>query len=216
MATRNYFFIGSSVWMLAMLPAPLFAQTTSPDGAAKPPERAQSLTVAAPGKMPDMRLWSFGDCESHYPYVNSDEHKECVRVVGSQESRDARAYRFCITSHDKDPAEAARCKASYDANKAKTATVVAATPGVTQEASAEDIRKVKAIASAAVERDREARTSATAAATTGVPDEDDDVAPNPGSSSWSPMTVIAALALGMLMLGFAKSVSRRKHGRGVR
>ena len=46
----------------------------------------------------DMRLWSFGDCDRRYPYVNTAERKECVRVVGSVEAKDARAYRMCEVS----------------------------------------------------------------------------------------------------------------------
>jgi hypothetical protein len=64
------------------------------------------LTVAK-----DMRLWSFGDCDRRFPYVNTEEHKECVSVVGSAEARDARALRICEVSHEKDREEVDRCSA---------------------------------------------------------------------------------------------------------
>src|ERR1700682_327371 len=91
--------------------------------------QAQAGTNAAQGAE-DMRLWSFGDCDRRFPYVNTDEHQECVRVVGSEEAKDARALRVCAVSHALDPVENERCKSSYLANKQKAAQdgVVAGTP----------------------------------------------------------------------------------------
>ena len=89
------------------------------------------VTVAA---TEDMRLWSFGDCDRRFPYVNTDAHKECVRVVGSPEARDARALRVCEVSHEADREEIDRCKAAYTANKEKAAQdgVVANAPATAQ------------------------------------------------------------------------------------
>jgi hypothetical protein len=78
-----------------------------------------SGAVGAEASNPDMRLWSFGECDKNFPYSDSPQHKECVRVVGSEEAKDARATHYCDRSHDKDPAEAARCKQAYFANKSK-------------------------------------------------------------------------------------------------
>jgi hypothetical protein len=75
--------------------------------------------VVAGAASSDMRLWSFGECDRNFPFVDTPEHKECVRVVGSDEAKDTRAARVCETSHAKDPAEATRCKAAYLENKAR-------------------------------------------------------------------------------------------------
>src|SRR5438105_2183703 len=66
--------------------------------------------------LPDMRLWSFGDCSRQF-VAESAKYKECVRTVGSEEAKDARAYHVCTTSHQRDRAEAARCKQAYDEKK---------------------------------------------------------------------------------------------------
>jgi hypothetical protein len=75
--------------------------------------------VAAEASNADMRLWSFGECDKNFPYFDTPEHKECVRLVGSEEARDARAAHFCDSSHDTDRAAATRCKEAYLANKSK-------------------------------------------------------------------------------------------------
>ncbi len=109
----------------AIVSAPAFAQTTHPGAktvAAGDPKRPKLGGADASGaSTTDMRLWSFGDCDKNFPYVDSPERKECVRVVRSDEATDARALRVCDVSHSKDPAEATRCKDAYLANKA-TAT----------------------------------------------------------------------------------------------
>jgi hypothetical protein len=73
--------------------------------------------AAADARSTDMRLWSFGECDRNFPAVDGAAHRECVRVVGSEEAKDARAVHFCETSHAKDPIEAKRCKDAYFANK---------------------------------------------------------------------------------------------------
>jgi len=110
---------------VSALPANVLAQGGS--AGARPPAAdagavkaamAGGAAAAGAGSL-DMRLWSFGDCDAHFPYVETPEHRECIRVVGSDEARDARAIYFCNLSHAKDPAEAARCKEAYFANKSE-------------------------------------------------------------------------------------------------
>ncbi len=132
-----------------------------------------------PQSMPDMRLWSFGDCDNKYPYLTSAEHKECVRVVGSEEARDARAYRICETSNARDPEEVARCKSTYKANKDRSAQSGYVPNANGQKHAAptvEELQRVRAIASAAVENDKavareaaQAAAEATAAVSPGAP-----------------------------------------------
>jgi len=102
----------------------------------------------------DMRLWSFGDCSRVYPYANSAPYKECVRVVGSDEARDARAYRVCVQSHDKDPVEASRCKAAYRQNRTRAAEdglVVSTGAAPAAPVSPEVLQRVRLIAANATE-----------------------------------------------------------------
>jgi len=118
---------GVSIALLAcasVLPADVLAQANSPG--ARPPaadagagRTAKAGAVAAGAASLDMRMWSFGDCSKSFPYVESPEHKECIRVVGSDEAKDARAIYYCSVSHAKDPAEATRCKEAYFANKSE-------------------------------------------------------------------------------------------------
>jgi len=122
--------------------------------------------------MPDMRLWSFGDCDNKYPYFSSAEHKECVRVVGSEEARDARAYRICETSNVRDPEDIARCKSTYKANKDRS-TQSGYVPNANGQkqaaATAEELQRVRAIASAAVENDKAAAREGSRAAAAASP-----------------------------------------------
>ncbi len=118
---------GVSIAVLACasaLPASALAQASNPgarppatDAAVPRPAKAGGAS-AGPASL-DMRLWSFGDCVKNFPYVDTPEHKECLRVVGSDEAKDARAIYFCSASHAKDPAEATRCKEAYFANKSE-------------------------------------------------------------------------------------------------
>lgn len=154
---------------------------------------------SAPHGMPDMRLWSFGECDNQFPLVNSDEHKACVRVVGSDEAKDARAFRICETSNTRDRVEIARCKSTYAANKQ-----AAANPNAPP--SADEIMKVKALAAAAVERDK-------ADAATAVSQPDDPIVQSPDDDESSyPISLIVALAFGATLLGTAAVMSRRKQG----
>ena len=160
----------------------------------------------APQSMPDMRLWSFGECDNQFPFVNSNEHKECVRVVGSEEARDARAFRVCDTSNSRDRAEVERCKSTYTANKQ-----AAAHPNAPP--SADEIKKVKALAAAAVERDKAAAAAATA---TAVPQPDEPIVQSPDDDSWSyPISLILALAFGATLLGTAAVMSRRRQANAL-
>ena len=162
------------------------------------------------GGAEDMRLWSFGDCERRFPYVNSADHKECVRVVGSAEARDARAYRVCEVSHEKDREEIERCKEAYQVNKVK-----AAEDGVTPNSPAhalappspEVMQRVKAIASAAVERDRAAALASAPPADAAEPAAEENVAQP--ELSWS-MSTIGMVSLGLLVLGLGATLARRK------
>jgi len=181
-----------------------------PGVTAKPP-----APDAIPLGADDMRLWSFGECDRRFPYADSDEHKQCVRVVGSEEARDARAYRVCDVSHERDREEAARCKAAYKANRQKAAQEgyapsAAAQPVQRPAAPPPDVmRKVRAIAEAAVEQDREATSAEAAAAPAAV---DPEVAPVPAEAYdfWSPMTLIGTLSLCMLILAVTTTIGRRK------
>jgi hypothetical protein len=165
--------------------------------------------------MPDMRLWSFGECDNRFPYTDSEEHKECVRVVGSPEAKDARALRVCETSHSRDPAEVARCKTAYYENKSRAAQH-GYTPDATAKAPAppteEDLQRVRAIATAAVERDR-------AAAAAAAPPRSRFATPEPAEQEAAPRveveesgttTIVIALSVGVLLLGIGAVVSRRK------
>jgi hypothetical protein len=159
--------------------------------------------------LPDMRLWSFGDCDNKFPFVNSDEHKECVRVVGSEEARDARAYRVCETSNPRDPEEVARCKSTYKTNKDRSAQsgyVPNAVPQTQAVPSAEELQRVKAIASAAVEHDKSVKT---AAAATAAEAPEPGPTPEPEEES-GPSTLVIALSIVAALLGTAAFVARRR------
>ena len=159
--------------------------------------------------LPDMRLWSFGDCDNKYPYFNSDEHKECVRVVGSEEARDARAYRVCATSNPRDPEEVARCKNTYKTNKDRSAQsgyVPNAAPQAQAQPTAEDLQRVRTIAAAAVERDKAVAVAARAVAAPA----DADPEPTPGPEETGPSTLVVALFLVGILLGTAVFVQRRR------
>jgi hypothetical protein len=179
---------------------------------------AVAQTAAGPANtlqnMPDMRLWSFGKCDNRFPFVNSNEHKECVRVVGSEEARDARALRVCETSNPRDPEEVARCKATYHRNKqasAQSGFVPNANGAAQTQAppSEEELKRVKAIAAAAVERDREAARTAAAAA---EPDEP-IVAPDEEEAGF-PTSLLIAFGFTALLLG-AIAASRRRNGGAI-
>jgi len=158
----------------------------------------------------DMRLWSFGDCDRRFPYVDTDSHKECAKIVGSAEAKDARALKVCEVSLQPNLEEIERCKGAYYANKEKAARDIAATHALATAqaaASPETIRMVKAITSAAVENKeasavppppeakRDSTTPLTAEAT----------------ESSSPMPTIGLALLGVVAVGFgAKSVIRKK------
>src|SRR5262245_22373091 len=153
---RNFAWIATSAVALA-LGLMVCANALAQNAAAQQPR-----VVAA---TEDMRLWSFGDCERRFPYTGTPEYKECVRVVGSPEAVEARALRVCDLSHSADREEAERCKANYKSNKIKAVQegVVANATGAPQAPpSAEVMRRVKAITTAAVEAERAAAKPAPA------------------------------------------------------
>ena len=204
----------------AVLATAALAQTAggAPSAGAGPVAAPKPVAPEAiPPGADDMRLWSFGECDRRFPYASSDEHKQCVRVVGSEEARDARAYRVCDVSHERDREEAARCKAAYKANKQKAAQegyapAAAAQPVPAQRPAApppDVMRKVRAIAEAAVEQDREATSAEAAAAPEAA---DPEIAPVPAEAYefWSPMTLIGTLSLCMLILAVTTTIGRRK------
>ena len=176
---------------------------------------ASTAAEATPRGAEDMRLWSFGDCDARFPYVSSEEHRQCVRVVGSDEARDARALRLCQTSHARDPDEAARCKSAYKANKERAAQdgyVPHAAAHAPAPASPEVMQKVRAIAAAAVERDRAAASAARAAAPA-EPEPELEAAPVAQDEFWSPMTIVGTMSACALMLAIAATVARRRQTR---
>jgi hypothetical protein len=162
----------------------------------------------------DMRLWSFGDCERRFPYFDTEEHKQCVRVVGSPEARDARALRVCEVSHNTDLAEIDRCKATYQANKERALRDGWAVNPSTQEdvQSAEVMRRVKAITSAAVEENRVA-TQAPARPTprTHPPESPAMEASSENSSVWKVGVVLLLVAV----VGLGANAVRRKQAQSA-
>jgi hypothetical protein len=199
--------VGARIWALAL------ATVLVPAALAQIPAAAPT----ARHDVPDMRLWSFGDCDNHFPYVNSDEHKECVRVVGSPEAKDARAFRICETSHSRDPEEVARCKSAYTQNKQKaTQSSIAAREGVLTEEQVppEVLAKVRALASAAVERDRAAAAERGNTAAAEPKEPEVHLAPaieEPTELGSLPM-IIGVVSLVMLALGVVSTRARRNQG----
>ena len=125
-------------------------------------------------------------------------------------SRKWRALRVCETSNPGDPEEVARCKTTYKANKhaaAQSGYVPNAPVQPKAPPTADEIKKVKAIAAAAVERDKAAAVVATAAV--GQPDEPIPAYTGDDESSYS-TSLILALAFGAALLGTAAVMSRRK------
>ena len=175
---------------------------------------AQTATRVAVAPAEDMRLWSFGDCDRRFPYVNADEHKECVRVVGSAEARDARALRICEVSHEKDHEEIDRCKASYRTNKEKAAQdgVLSNAPTAAQAPPSEEMmHRVKVITAAAVEAERAAALTAAPPASEAEPEPPSNSA-EPESSS---VRTIGLALLLVVVLGYGFTVARRKQAQSA-
>ena len=216
MSSRIALLAISMLALSALHAADLHAQTAGRATATSAVD-GEGSTPVAPDAIPrgadDMRLWSFGECDRRFPSVNSDEHRQCVRVVGSEEARDARAYRVCDISHERDRAEAARCKSAYRSNKEKAAQggyVLNGTAQATAAPPPEVLQRVRAIAEAAVEHDRDE-----AAATTTEPAETPaelelQLVPAEPQEFWSPMTVVGTLSLCMLVFAFTAIIARRK------
>jgi hypothetical protein len=148
----------------------------------------------APSRADDMRLWSFGDCERKYPRADTGERKECMRIVGSAEARDLRAQRVCEDSYGNDQAEIDRCTSAYRVSRERPAqggSVSNATATAAPPLSPEMMRKVKAIASAAVEQNGTAAAEAAPA---------DPATSHEGSSTIS-LVLTGALAIVLLGIG---------------
>ena len=154
-----------------------------------------SALVQAPGAAasPDMRLWSFGDCERKYPRADSTEYRECMRVVGSPESKDLRAQRSCEDSYANDPKGIDGCLSAYRLTKENPAPAIAATT-----LSPDMTRYVQAIAAAAVEQTDTTPKEAVATESAAV---------RAGSSLTS---LVLVGVLGILLLGVGGAVLLRR------
>jgi hypothetical protein len=181
------------------------------DVVAQAPKSTPTVTVGPTvATTEDMRLWSFGDCDRRFPYVNTDAHKECVRVVGSPEARDARALRVCEVSNGADREEADRCKAAYHANKEKAAqeTLAASSPAAAlPPPSAEVMRRVKAITTAAIEEKRAAEAPPAV--------EEPEAPPVPLQGESSSVSTIAVVLLVVAVAGLGATVMRRKQAQSA-
>jgi hypothetical protein len=190
---------------VSVLPGNALAQASN--AAARPPAndagagkaaKAGGAAGAGAGNL-DMRLWSFGDCSKNFPYVATPEHKECVRVVGSDEAKDARAIHFCNVGHGKDPAEATRCKEAYFANK-----TAAEQEGFRTRVSNQSPAAGSAAPAPAPQRDKDAEIAALTRALKVLDTEEPAAAPEPApeaaaASAPPPSSVSAS----NMMLGFA-------------
>jgi hypothetical protein len=198
---HNFTWLGT--WAMALtllLTTDVLAQTATPRVSVAPAE--------------DMRLWSFGECDRRFPYVNTEEHKECVRVVGSAEARDARALRICEVSHEQNREEVDRCKASYRANKEKAAqdSVVTDAPAAAQAPPSEEVmRRVKVITAAAVEANQSAELAAAPPPTEEKPEPP---AGNMEPES-SPVKMIGLVLLAVVFLGYMCTVARKKQAQSA-
>jgi len=196
-------FVFASGWPGNALAQAGNAGTRSPPADAGPgkPEKSGSAVAAGASNL-DMRLWSFGDCSRNFPHVETREHKECLRVVGSDEAKDARAIYYCNVSHAKDPVEATRCKEAYFANRT--------------EAEQEGFRArqsnpaaVAAAAAPAPKRDKDAEIAAlTRALKTLDPEEpapapppEAAAAPAPPPSSGSASNLMLGIGILLLLAG---------------
>ena len=156
----------------------------------------------------DMRLWSFGECDRRFPYVDSDQHKDCVQVVGSAEARDARALRVCEVSHDRDQTEIERCKSAYKANRERAVQdgVVPDAPAMPQAPPSEEMmRRVKALTSDGAEQKRAPGSVASPAAA-----DAQSMTSQAEPESSSPMLTVGIVALAILLLGVGATVVRKK------
>lgn len=193
--------------LAALLAAEVLAQAPKPA-----PVVTAGATVA---RTEDMRLWSFGDCDRRFPYVDTDSHKECVSIVGSPEARDARALRVCEMSNGTDREEAQRCKAVYVANKEKAAqeALAANSPAATlPPPSAEVMRRVKAITTAATE---EKQAADPAAARPPSPSPEPLSIEVPTRAESSSVSTIGVVLLVVALAGVGATVMRRKRAQSA-
>lgn len=180
------------------------------------PKPAPVVAVGAPvAASEDMRLWSFGDCERRFPYVDTDLYKECVYIVGSPEARDARALHVCEVSNGTDRQEAERCKATYVANKEKVAqqALAASSPvSALPPPSAEVMRRVKAITTAAVE---DKRTAGQTEAPPRSPAPESPSMEAPAQAESSSVSTIAVVLLVVALAGIGATVLRRRQAQAA-
>jgi hypothetical protein len=205
------------------LPETAAAQGASPSAR---PASQPAATAGAPAKAvtaassPDMRLWSFGECARNFPYPDSPEHKECVRVVGSDEAKDARAFFFCDTSHAKDPAEAKRCKEAYVENKSRAITEGFRANGSTQPpapaSTATPAKRDQAEAIASLTRalkesvaEESAANAAAAAATAPAPEAAPATPVAPPQDNSTLGNIMLGLAILLLLAGLGMRYLRR-------
>lgn len=210
----------ASIWRALSLCVLLVTGAFSQTAGAESKEPQSATPVAAD----DMRLWSFGDCNRRFPSPESDSYKECVRIVGSEEAKDARAYHFCATSHDRDRAEAERCRQAYEENKkaAKSALQSAPSTGAQAPLSPEMMQRVKSIASIGVETNPAAQAEAgqsQAAPPAPVPEVSTMPAqpkapPDVSSASKSLLALIGFLVLVVAGLSIRAAIVRRKNAGG--
>jgi hypothetical protein len=202
-----------ATWMLVLGAAVVtdaVAQYGSRAPAAGPAVPSKPVAVeVTPGGSEDMQLWSFGDCDRRFPLPDSEAHRQCVRVVDSDEARDARAYHVCQMSNGGDPAESARCKAAYDANRERALRAGFVPRAAAQSPSPAPLdvtQNVSSVAAAPVEPDR-AKASAPAPA---APKPELTPAVNVQDGFWSPRTIVGTLSVAAMIAAAAATFARRK------
>jgi hypothetical protein len=207
-----------AAWMLVLASVVVtegFAQAgdRAPTAAAVPaaPSKPVAVEVIAGGSE-DMQLWSFGDCDKRFPLPDSEAHRQCVRVVDSDEARDARAYHVCQMSNGGDLAESARCKSAYDANRERAMRAGFVPRAAAQPPSPAPLdvtQNVNSVAAAAVVRGQAADS---------VPAVPVPAAPKPGlvraavkqDGFWSPTTIVGTLSVAAMIGAVAATIARRR------
>jgi hypothetical protein len=147
---------------------------------------------------PDMRLWSFGDCERKFPNADTEEYKECMRVVGSQEAKDLRAQRMCEDSFASDHVGLERCVSAYRLSQERAANATIPQTHSATTLPPEMTPMVQSIAAAAVEQ--RGTTPEEAVVTEAVTTEAATVRARSSSTS---LVLVGALAIVLLGVGGA-------------
>jgi hypothetical protein len=218
MKSRKAGAVLAATWMLVLAAVVVtdgFAQAGSrvPTAAGVPAAPSKPVAVEViPGGSEDMQLWSFGDCDKRFPLPDSEAHRQCVRVVDSDEARDARAYHVCQMSNGGDPAESARCKAAYDANREqalRAGFVPRAAVQAPSPAPSDVTQNVNSVAAAAVPGDR---ATAAAPAVPAPAASKPELAPTAVAEGgfWSPRTIVGTLSVLAMIVAAAATMARRK------